>query len=230
MHNISRCRVRLLITRHIDNFNVYQVQVLIGTSGIYQVPGYQFTRYQAARPSNMPTIRTCLDIFPGRARLAPPWSLRVTTRTPPPCTTCWTFPAAFCFVHFFCTTCVFSISFFFASSVISSFFYTLLQTRFVRVRFSSVQHFSCRRVSLQQQYREHIEAQRNHPCTKQQTKYMPIGVHPGIKRSTGMYHTHMQHACRVRVVFLEMELLAFSGRLFAPQMLVHLVIAFDSCL
>ena len=30
---------------------------------------------------------------------------------------------------------------------------------------------------LQQQYREHSKAQRNHPCTKQQTMYMPIRAH-----------------------------------------------------
>ena len=50
---------------------------------------------------------------------------------------------------------------------------------------------------LQQQYREYSTAQRNHPCTKQQTKYVLIRVH--TKTSTGMY----VHAYGVRVVFLE---------------------------
>ena len=53
---------------------------------------------------------------------------------------------------------------------------------------------------LQQQYREHSTAQYstaqgNHPCTKQQTKYVPIRIH--IK--TSIY----AHACGVQFVFLE---------------------------
>ena len=50
-------------------------------------------------------------------------------------------------------------------------------------------------VVVEYQNREHSTTQRNHSCTKQQTKYVPIRVR--IKRC--MYVL----ACDVRVVFLE---------------------------
>ena len=53
---------------------------------------------------------------------------------------------------------------------------------------------------------KHNTPQRNHPCTKQQTKYVPIRVR--IKKSMHV------HACCVRFVFLEHGALAFASRLF----------------
>ena len=55
---------------------------------------------------------------------------------------------------------------------------------------------------LQHQYREHSKAQRNQPCTKQKTKYVPIRVH--VK---SMY---VKHACGVRAIFLEDGALGIS--------------------
>ena len=61
---------------------------------------------------------------------------------------------------------------------------------------------------------QHSTAQRNHPCTKQQTKYVPIRVR--IKRSVHI------HACGVPFVFLEHGDLGIESRLLAPKMLEHL--------
>ena len=57
-------------------------------------------------------------------------------------------------------------------------------------------------------------AQRNHPCTKQETKYVPMRVR--IERCTCM------HAVS-RLFSWGMGLLAFASRLFAPKMLDHLL-------
>ena len=67
-----------------------------------------------------------------------------------------------------------------------------------------------------QQYREHSStAQRNHPCTKQQTKYVPIRVDQKkyvricMQAASGLFSWSM-------------ELLEFVSRLFAPKMSDHL--------
>ena len=79
----------------------------------------------------------------------------------------------------------------FVSSAVSSFLYYLLQIRFVRTRFSSFELFVVVEY-LQQQYREHSKAQRNHPCTKQQTKYIPIRVHTSNYQKKYVRTTCMQ--------------------------------------
>ena len=66
-------------------------------------------------------------------------------------------------------------------------------------------------------------AQRNHPWTKQQSKYVPIRVHTRYqkRRKRGM-HVYV-HACGASGLFSwSMELLALASRLFAPKMLDHL--------
>ena len=71
---------------------------------------------------------------------------------------------------------------------------------------------------------KHSKAQRDHTCTKQQTKYVPIRVR--IKRSMYMDATS-------GLFSWSMELLAFASRLFAPKVLDHLlhlsVIPIHSC-
>jgi len=67
---------------------------------------------------------------------------------------------------------------------------------------------------VEYQIREHSTAQSNHPCTKQQTKYVPIRVR--IKKS--MY----VHVCGVGVVFLE------HGALRCAKRLVHLTFSVSS--
>ena len=64
------------------------------------------------------------------------------------------------------------------------------------------------------QYREHSTAQRSHPCTKRQTKYVPISV----SNRVNMYAP----SCGVRVCWRR-ELLAFSDRLFTQKMFDHLL-------
>ena len=160
-----------------------------------------------------------LDLFPGRARLAPPRPLRVPTWTPPPSISCWTFPAFLCCLHVFCAW-VFSISF-------SSFLHLFLLFSTISFKFgfcelvfqvSSFEHFSCRWVSTAAVPRAQQSTAQLHKAANQ--VHADQSTYFEVSKEVCTYNMHAVSG----LFSWSMELLAFAGRLlFAPQLFDHVL-------
>ena len=120
------------------------------------------------------------------------------------------------FEHFIHLLSSFSIVFLTATNILER--YTSMYTyRYVATNSSTAVYTSIYAVEprAQQSIAKHSKAQRNPPCTRQQTKFVPIRVR--TKNSC----TYMHAASRM--LSWSVELVASASHLFAPKMLDHLL-------